>query len=228
MHIFDPPNKVLGEELSPATLVLMDKLAEDTGHSVCFERLENHHFASGGIVDDIPTVYLNCSKVSGYVNLIVSHELLHICLDIDGYPKIRCRHGDNRAEEIAALVRSIIEHPIIQQRQIEMGHSDKEFQDAQVEKVFCSPPDGRDRVLSALRYVEYNLMCKNEELLRVVDTMYSNNNNGAIDAKQLGMELLRRYNKYGGSVKGKEDALRILEEWVEILKKYGVNLMVAE
>lgn len=232
--IFEHPNKVLGEALSPATVDLMNKLKEDTGFSVRFERFEANekyhsckHFASGDIVGGVPTVYLNCPKVFGYVNLIVSHEFLHIYLSIEGYPTPKYETDNERAEEVASLVKSILEHPIIQQRQIEMDHSDKEFQDAQVEKLLSSPPDGGDRVLSALRYVEYKLMCKNEELLKVVDSMYSNNNNGAIDAKQLGMELLRRYNKYGGSVKGKEAALKILEEWIEILKGYGINLMVA-
>lgn len=60
-QIFQHPNKVLGEELSLATLDLIDKLKKDTGFSVRFERFEDNekyysckHFASGDIVGGVP------------------------------------------------------------------------------------------------------------------------------------------------------------------------------
>lgn len=220
--IFEHPKKVLGEELSPATLYLMDKITEKKGHSVSFERFEKHHFSSGGIVNGIPIVYLNCSKVLGYVDLIVNHELLHICLDIEGYPKCECFTDDANANKIAALMRSIIEHPIIQQRQRNICISDEEFQNEQVRKtIYCSPPNGICYELieglqehDALRYAEFILMCKDKNLLMLLDKTYINY---APNAMALGKMLLTQYNNHGGLVTGMDSMSLIYQEWIKTL-----------
>lgn len=217
----------------------MTEIEKNTGFSVRFMRFEDHeeyqscnHYASGGIgTDKVPTVYLNCTKVLGYVDLIVNHELLHICLDIEGYPKLECSKDDVKANEIAALMRSIIEHPIIQRRQRKIGISDEDFQNEQVRKtIYCSPPnsigygfaDGLQEH-DALRYAEFMRMCKDKDLLMLLDKTYINYAPNAIG---LGKELLAQYDNHGGSVSGIDSVSLIYQEWITTLYVFRDRLWI--
>lgn len=239
MLIFEPPDKVLGETLSKATLDLMAEIKKDTGFSVRFVRFEDHeeykscrHYASGGIRDDkVPTVYLNCSKVLGHVDLIVNHELLHICLDREGYPKLECFKDDVNANKIAALLRSVIEHPIIQQRQCKIGISDEDFQNEQVRKtVYCSPPNSIGYEFTeglqehdALRYAEFMLMCKDKSLLMLLDKTYAQY---APNAMGLGKILISQYSNHGGSISSMDGVHLIYKEWITTLDVFRDRIWI--
>ncbi len=195
-----------------------------------------NHYATSDIDKNIPTVYLNCDKdkVKGYVDLLVNHELLHIQISKEGYPVLvpdlvygNINNNNHKVNEIACLVRSVIEHPIIQQRQIEMGISDKEFQDMlarNVEKdLCCNDFAWPEKLKNALHYVDRILLCKNIELKKSLDEKYDEI---VPNSKSLGKYLLLTYCKLGGSIGGKNNTKKILAEWGKILEQPDIKWKV--
>jgi hypothetical protein len=217
-------NEIL-KKMSPQTASLKKQVENICGAKVQFRSDESIiHYATCGFPDNIPIVKLNPDKMNGHIDLLVNHELHHIKISKENYSILVYEinnESDHEFDEIQNLVRSVIEHPIIQQRQVATGILDEEFQQLLTKNVIrdlrCNDSVSLEKLKNSLHYVDRILLCKDVKLKKLFIKKF---NDTIPNSQRLGEYLLNIYCKWGGSTGGKESTREILIEWGGILEGY--------